>query len=168
MAKRRRRAVDPGDFEDPLSNYDVSIAEDEFERALAENTVTEIETKPFETVTADTSIGDVVAIMAAKDIGCVLVVDDDRHIVGIFTQRDLLMQVVDNFDEVKGKPVGELMTTEPVVVHETDNAATAINLMSVGGFRHIPVLDVDEKVVGLVGPRRTTAYFQKYFPQDEK
>jgi len=166
MAKRNRRPVDPGDFEDPLKNYDVSAAEDEFERALAENSITDIETKPFKTVPTDTPIGDIVKLMADLEIGCVLVTNGENKLAGIFTQRDLLMNVVANFDAVKNKPVSELMTEGPVSVHETDNPATAINLMSTGDFRHIPVLDVDDKVVGLVGPRRTTAYLQQYFPKD--
>lgn len=166
MAKRNRRPVEDGDFEDPLKNYDVTIAEDEFERALAENTVNDMETKPFKTVPVDAPIGDVVRLMAELEIGCVLVTNGDNKLAGIFTQRDLLMKVVADFEAVKSKPVSELMTESPVSVHETDNAATAINLMSTGGFRHIPVLDVDDKVVGLVGPRRTTAFLQQYFPKD--
>lgn len=163
MAKRQRRPVEPGPFEDPLKNYDPSVAEDDFARALAENAVTDIETNPFKTVPAAATLEQVVQVMAQMDIGCVVVTDDDGKLVGLFTQRDLL-RVVDNYDANRQSPIGELMTPDPVAVHETDNPATAINLMSVGGFRHVPVLDVDGKVVGLVGPRRTTAYLQQHLP----
>ena len=164
MAKRQRRAPDPGDFQDPLKNYDASVAEDEFEEALADNTVTDLQITPFKTVAPATPLGDVVALMAELDIGCVLITCPDGKLTGLFTQRDLLMSIVDDFDRLKDKPIGEVMTADPVCVHETDNPATAINLMSVGGFRHVPVLDVDGRAVGLLGPRRMTAFLQRYFP----
>ncbi len=162
MAKRTRRPAEEGEFQDPLKNYD-SIDTDEFEIALREQHVTDIETKPFITMPPDSSIGDVVTKMAEMGIGCVLVTENDR-LVGIFTQRDLLMKVVEQYEQVKDKPVSEMMSPDPVAVHEIDSPAAAINLMAVSGFRHIPVLDVDECVTGLVGPRRTTKYLQKYFP----
>jgi CBS domain-containing protein len=84
--------------------------------------------------------------------------------VGIFTQRDVLMKIVHDYDRVKASPIRQVMTPDPVVVRDTDNPAKAINLMAVGGFRHIPVLDVDDRVVGLIGPRRATAYLKHHFP----
>ncbi len=54
-----------------------------------------------------------------------------------------------------------VMTPDPVCVYETDTPAKALNLMAVGSFRHIPVLDVDGKIVGIVGPSRTSAYLQE-------
>ena len=53
--------------------------------------------------------------------------------------------------------------TGPVVVYSTDVPAKAINLMTTSGFRHIPVLDVDDKLVGVLGPRRLTRYLNKHF-----
>lgn len=162
MAKRTRRPTEAGDFEDPLKNYEV-VDIDEFETALRDEHVTDIENKPFLTISPDSTVGAVVAKMAEKSVGCVLVTESER-LVGIFTQRDLLMKVAEHYEDVKDKPVRELMSADPVVVHETESPAVAINLMAIGGFRHVPVLDVDDRVTGLVGPRRTTKYLQKYFP----
>jgi len=55
----------------------------------------------------------------------------------------------------------EVMTANPLVVHETDSPGTALNLMAVQSFRHVPILSVDKKVVGIIGPRRLTDYLQK-------
>jgi CBS domain-containing protein len=162
MAKRQRRPIDQGDFEDPLKNYD-SIDVDDFEIALLEEQVSAIETKPFVTVDVATPMAEIVAQMAEKGIGCVLVTDNDQ-LAGIFTQRDLLNKVAERYEQVKDTPVSELMSPDPVAIHEIESPAVAINLMSVGGFRHIPVLDVDDHLIGLVGPRRTTKYLKKYFP----
>ena len=162
MAKRQRRPIDQGEFEDPLKNYD-SIDVDDFELALREEQVSAIETKPFVTVDVKTPLAEVVAQMAEKSIGCVLVTDNDQ-LVGIFTQRDLLNKVAECYEQVKDLPVSELMSPDPVSIHEIESPAVAINLMSVGGFRHIPVLDVDGHLVGLIGPRRTNQYLKKYFP----
>lgn len=161
MAKRTRRPTETGDFEDPLKNYD-SIDMDPFEAAMRDQAITDIEITPFITVTPHTPIENVVAKMAEMSVGCVLVTEGEK-LVGIFTQRDLLLKVAEQYDAVKDAPVRDLMSPDPVVVHEIESPAVAINLMAVGGFRHVPVLDVDDRVTGLVGPRRTTKYLQKHF-----
>jgi CBS domain-containing protein len=166
MAKRQRRPVDQGKFQDPLSNYDDAAQDDPFATGLADHQMDKVETNPFYKVLPTTPVGDVVQSMADADIGCVLVTSDESHILGIFTQRDLLNKVVDQFEQVKDQPIADMMTKDPSVIAETDSPATAINLMAVGGYRHIPVVDVNNKVVGLVGPRRTTAYLQQFFPLD--
>jgi CBS domain-containing protein len=92
----------------------------------------------------------------------VLVAQEGR-LLGIFTQRDVLDKVADRFDQLKDRPVREVMTPDPLVVYETDNPATALSIMAEHGLRHVPVLDVDEKIVGVVSPKRVTAFLQKHF-----
>ena len=163
IPKRHRKPVDDGEFSDPLKNYDIAKAQDELERALCDGVIRDLSISPFCSVSPISTIEQAVRKMAGMNIGCLLVIENDK-LVGIFTQRDLLMKVIDNFEAMKGKLIREVMTPDPVVVRDTDSPAKAINLMATGGFRHIPVLDVDDKVVGLIGPRRTTEYLQMHLP----
>jgi len=78
----------------------------------------------------------------------------------VFSERDVLNKIADCFEQVKDQPVSQFMTPQPVVVHESDSSAKALNLMAVGGFRHVPLLDLDDKVVGVIGPRRITNYLK--------
>lgn len=99
------------------------------------------------TVTPDTPLRKVVKVLAESGLSCVIVVDEQSRVVGIFSERDLLMRAGVDFESALDKPVADYMTPDPVVL-PTDAAITyALQRMIIGDFRHLPV--VDEK--GLVG-----------------
>jgi len=162
MAKRKRRKPQPGEFEDPLSNYNPPSYEDELERSLCEGQMDVFNTTPIATVPPSASIQSAMKLMDELGVACLLIVAGDR-IMGVFSERDVLNHLADNFDALKDHPVSEVMTIDPSCVHETDIPAQALNLMAVGGFRHVPILNMDEKLVGVLGPRRVTAYIRKHF-----
>ncbi len=162
--KRKRRSAQSGEFVDPLKDYSAPQYEDDLERTLGEETVLALKTKPFLTLDSATTVEQILRVMADEDIACVLVTEDDR-LVGIFSERDVLYKVAERFEQIKNDPVKTVMTHNPVAVHETDSPAKAINLMAVGGFRHVPIVDVNDKVVGILGPRRVTAYLNKNIPE---
>ena len=163
MAKRRvRRGPQKGDFEDPLKNYSPPEDADEFEQSLIDGKVRDLKIEPFMAVEPTMSVVEVLQRMAELDIACVLIVENER-LRGIFSERDVLTKVVDRFAQIKDRPVQEVMTSDPAVVHRTDSPAKAINVMAVSGFRHVPILNVDDKVVGVLGPRRITTYLRNFF-----
>lgn len=162
MPKRNRRPAEDGEFSDPLKHYGNAATLDDLERRLLQSTVADMPITPIDTVSPIATIEHAVQRMAEANVGCLLVVEHGR-LVGIFTQTDLLLRVVDRYEQIKGTLLRDVMTPDPIVVRDNDSPAKAINLMSMGGFRHIPVLDVDDHIVGLVGPRRTTAYLRQHF-----
>jgi len=162
MARRPRRPIDPHEFDDPLSNYNSPPYSDEFERVLSETKVQEMEIHPFFQVTPATTVGQTIRDMAKQDLFCALIVENDR-LLGIFSERDVLTRVGDAFENMQDRPVSELMTSNPVTVYITDPPAKVLNLMAEGGFRHIPVLDVDEYPVGILGPRRIIRLLNEQF-----
>ncbi len=157
--RRKRRSTPPAVFEDPLKDYSPPKYEDELERSLCEDRVDVIKTRPFTTIDADTPIEQALRTMAELDVACLLITERD-HLVGIFSERDVLFRVAHQYEQIKGQPVREVMTGRPAAVYETDTPAKAINLMATGGFRHVPILNIEERVVGIIGPRRVTAYLQ--------
>ena len=161
MAKRKRRPTQPGDFEDPLSNYDPPVYADELERALSEATVGTMRIRPFTTVPPDTLISKAIAIMAENDFFGLMVVENDR-LVGIFSERDVLDKIAENFEATKNRPISDFMTPDPRCVYETASPAQALNLMAVGDFRRVPVLGVDDQVVGIIGPKRVTTFLEEF------
>lgn len=106
-------------------------------------------------------VADAVKLMREKRVGCVLVCEQ-RLIVGIFTERDLLRRVLS-----KGKsldtPMQECMTPDPVTVHPKDSISSAIKHMQKGGYRHLPVV-IDEKPVGILSVKRIVHYLVEHFP----
>lgn len=138
-----------------LTNYDP------LEEALLERPVAEIRTRPFLSVPPQTSVQAAMELMVAKRVGCVLVVDGDR-LVGLFSERDVLDRVAERYREVRESPIAEFMTTNPAVVYDDDPAAAALCAMAACGYRHVPVLDLDEKITGLVGPLRMLTFIQEH------
>ena len=148
------------EFVDPLQNYDPKKYNDPLEKALAEETVAAIQTTPVATVTPDTPVHSAIRTLAGLKVSCLLVVDDGK-LVGVFSDRDVLERVALEYDYVKDHRVGELMTTNPVFVYLSDSAAAALSIMAVSGFRHVPVTDIEQKVVGIVSPQRVAEFLRR-------
>jgi CBS domain-containing protein len=99
--------------------------------------------------------------MRENRVGCVLVVDG-ASLVGIVTERDLLMKLQGaDLD----RSVDELMTRDPETLHPDDPIAYALNLMSDGGFRHVPLVDAQHRPVGVVSVKDVVNYLADFFPK---
>ncbi len=156
---RKRNPVEPGEFEDPLSNYDPPAYADEMERVLCETEVQQMRIQPLACIEKDATVQDALDMMKKYECSSVIVKDAGKA-VGIFSARDVLNKIAHD-PSTRPKPITAYMTQDPQKVYATDCPAKAINLMAVGGFRHIPVLDVDDNVVGILGPRRTTQFLEE-------
>jgi CBS domain-containing protein len=150
------------DFQDPLQNYDPKVYNDPLEKALAEETVGAIQSTPVAMVTPETPVHAALQTLARLKVSCLLI-EDQSKLVGVFSDRDVLERVALEYDQVKDRPVRELMTANPVVVYESDSAAAALSIMAVSGFRHVPVTKVDGTIVGIISPQRVTEFLRKHF-----
>ncbi len=148
------------DFNDPLENYDPKQYNDPLERALAEDSVLNIQSTPFASVPPETPVREAVQQLAELNVACLLV-EEDGKLQGVFTDRDVLYHVALEFDQVRDRPVREVMTADPVFVRETDSAGAALCVMAVSGFRHVPVLSLNETILGIVSPQRVTKFLRE-------
>ncbi len=89
--------------------------------------------------------------MARREVGAVLVVDDDR-LVGIFTERDIVFRVVARGLDSTTTPLGEVMTRDPKTIAPEKSYGVAMLLMHENGFRHLPVVQ-NEAPIGIVSSR---------------
>ncbi|MGE0616030.1 MAG: cyclic nucleotide-binding/CBS domain-containing protein [Bacteriovoracia bacterium] len=103
------------------------------------------------TVDESETILSVVQTMAKQNIGAVIVVNQKKHPVGIFTERDLLKRVVAAKVSID-QPVAAAMTKELVCVQMHDELGELPQLMMNGKFRHLPVVD-EFKIVGILSMR---------------
>lgn len=87
--------------------------------------------------------------MHAKPVGSVLVIDDEGHLAGIFTGRDVVHRVVAKGRSAKSTRLVDVMTEDPVVMKPDQSAIEALRLMWDGGFRHVPVVD-GNRLLGVV------------------
>jgi CBS domain-containing protein len=160
MRPKRGAKSSDQEFNDPLSNYDGPDYADELERTIAEESVSVMQTTPFDTITPDTTIKAAMEHMAERNIASLIIADSDGRLAGIFSERDVLTKVADEYASIKDEPVSSVMTPQPMSVYVTDSPGKAMNLMATMSIRHVPILDVDDKVVGVLGPRRVTTFLK--------
>ena len=85
------------------------------------------------------NLKDVINTLNDKHIGCVTVLNADDETIGIFTERDVLRKIVGNNLDLTKEIVDNYMTKGPDVLSENDPIAFALNKMSDGGYRHVPI-----------------------------
>ncbi len=103
-------------------------------------------------VAAAASVAEAVDVMASRDVGAVLVLADDGRIAGVFSERDLLLRVVNAGRDPKTTPVSLAMTRDVRFVSPGTTIEAALALMHVHRFRHLLVID-GPKIHGLVSMR---------------
>lgn len=110
--------------------------------------VLEAKSHHVEKVDLSATVASAVGLMNEREIGSVLVFDGAR-LVGIFTERDVLVRVVGERRDPTTVRVGAVMTPTPKVIEPTTTVGQALALMTARRHRHLPVVD-GERVVGLV------------------
>jgi CBS domain-containing protein len=108
--------------------------------------------QPALTISPDADVTEAAARMVERDIGCLPVVDHGA-LVGIVTRADLLAQeAVRGYGPLPLRDPGvrSAMRETPVTVREDDDLLEAAQHMQNGGFRHLPVIDGERRVVGVL------------------
>jgi CBS domain-containing protein len=89
-----------------------------------------------------------IKILADKKIGALLVTSNGR-IEGILSERDIVRVLGERGAAVLDEPVSAVMTRKVVSCREADTVSAIMEMMTLGKFRHLPVVE-DGKVVGLI------------------
>lgn len=147
------------EFEDPLSNYDPPEYSDQLAESLSEMPVSSMWLIPFAEVSPETTVEEAVQALAGLGVSSLLVMEHGK-LTGIVTERDVLMRAADQFDAVRKSAVRDIMTANPVVIYEANPSATALAAIAASGYRHVPVLDAQDRVVGMASPRRVFRFLQ--------
>ena len=108
------------------------------------------------------TVADAVAMMRKEKVGCVLIIEEG-HLHGIFTERDLMRRVL-ALALPLSTPLARVMTSKPVTVQPQDSIAMAIRRMQEGGYRHLPVVDGSQRPVGILSVKRIVQYLAEHFP----
>lgn len=88
-------------------------------------------------------------IMSEKDVGALLVIDDEENLVGIFSERDYARKVILKGKSSKDTSVGELMTDVVFSLDPQDTIQDCMALMTTKHIRHLPVIK-NERLIGIV------------------
>ncbi len=107
---------------------------------------------PLVTVHGRASVMDAVRTMHQEHIGAVAVVDDNT-LIGIFSERDLMNRVVLEQLDPERIRVSDVMTSPVITIDRSATADDALKLMDEKHIRHLPVLNTDGKLAGMVSIR---------------
>ena len=95
------------------------------------------------------SLVEAAQVMRDRDVGDVVVMNDDGSVYGILTDRDLVIRAVAEGLDLRQTPLSEICTDELVTLTSSDPVARAIETMSDEAIRRLPVVD-DGSLVGIV------------------
>ncbi len=103
------------------------------------------------TAPPETSVSCAARLMADRNVGAVVVAEND-HLLGIFTERDVVFRVVAKGRDPDTTPLREVMTTSPKTLGADKSYGHALVMMQENGFRHVPVIEND-RVIGVITAR---------------
>ncbi|MCH8829173.1 MAG: CBS domain-containing protein [Planctomycetes bacterium] len=135
--------------EQPLVEFDPSG--NELEKSISRHAIEVLSPKSPVTVESSISLKEAVARMVERNIGCLLVVDNDV-LVGIVTERDVLNHMASaeaNLDAL----VFDVMTQSPTTITSQDSIAYTLHAMDLGGYRHMPIVDDTGRPHGIISVR---------------
>ncbi|KAK0663432.1 hypothetical protein QBC41DRAFT_329235 [Cercophora samala] len=119
-------------------------------RKAPPGTVLALKPSPALQIKPATTVSEAAQLMAAKREDCVLVTDDDERIAGIFTAKDLAFRVVGAGLKAANVTIAEIMTKNPLCARTDTSATDALDLMVRKGFRHLPVMDENQDISGVL------------------
>lgn len=106
-------------------------------------------TKQVASIAPDQTVMRALEIMAEYDVGALLVLDG-KHLAGVFSERDYARKVILQGKSSKHTLVSEIMSEKVVYVTLDETIEECMAIMTEKHFRHLPILDADENVVGII------------------
>jgi CBS domain-containing protein len=98
---------------------------------------------------SDASLIEAAKTMRDNDIGDVLIMEPDGRLIGIVTDRDMVVRGIANEKEVRSTTIADVCSPDLVAVDADDDADRAVQVMRQRAIRRVPVMD-DGQVVGVV------------------
>jgi len=112
---------------------------------------------PVVSVTADTPAQEAATQLLDRDISSLVVTDAENDLVGILTTTDFVRMIADETVAAE-TTVADYMTTSVVTVTANDSVDAVAETMVQRGFHHLPVVDDESGVIGMVTTTDVTAY----------
>jgi CBS domain-containing protein len=91
-----------------------------------------------------------------------LLITQKGKLTGIITERDLVRRVISQKRDIKYLTAGQVMTAQPETLTAEDPIAFALNLMHLGHYRHIPLVDEENEPVGIITSKDIIKYISQF------
>jgi CBS domain-containing protein len=100
----------------------------------------------------DDMVAKVAQLMQSENIGSIPVIENEQtqKLVGIVTDRDLVLKIIAKGQDAKSTKVEAVMTRQVVTCHAEDDFQKALDAMAKHQLRRIPIVDNNNKIVGII------------------
>ena len=162
----------PEEFDDRVDEVyfqELGEARRAFDSALLRRPASILAARKPIVLSPQSSVTDAIRAMQREHRGCVLISEDGSHntpLVGIFTERDVLLKIVDRGRNPAVLPLSEVMSPDLECLGEDSSVAWVLNRMSAGGFRHVPVVDRKGHPVTVISVRDVVDFLVDHFPRE--
>ncbi len=146
-----------------LTSLHPPVPATEVERSLLRDRVRTLEPRSPIVVEPCMPVRQVLKMMVDYKIGCVLVVQNS-HILGIFSERDALRKINEDAPQAGERPVSEFMTPQPETLDPDAKIAFAVQRMDLGSYRHVPIVDENGRPTGVISVRDILRYLTDIMP----
>ena len=113
----------------------------------------------------DTTLRQALDLMHREKSGYIVICDEHLHVLGMFTERDVLMKVLRKGVDLK-EPVKKYMNTELVELTKADTIGAAIDAMNQYNVRHIPLVDDIGQMTGVLSIRTIANFLSELVPTE--
>ena len=110
------------------------------------------ENRKIWTISKDQSVRQALILMSEKNIGAIIIVDNNDFPIGIFSERDYARKIILKGKSSKDTLLDEVMTKELITVTKNYKIDQCMKIMNEKGIRHLPVLE-NKKIVGIISIR---------------
>jgi CBS-domain-containing membrane protein len=147
--------------------YSESLETDfrKLEGALLSDTVTLLAPNEPIRLTEQATVHEAISQMAEKRRAAVCIVDRESRLIGIFTERDLLQRVAVPGRDLHTTQLAEVMTRDPETLAPDDLISYAINRLHNAGFRTLPLVDADQRPIGIMTVNDIVQWLAELFPE---
>jgi CBS domain-containing protein len=94
-------------------------------------------------ISSDATLSEATRLLARRRIGAIVVRDETGALAGILSERDVVRAVADESVTALARPVSAYMTRAVATCSENDTVEDLMEMMTMGRFRHLPVVDND-------------------------
>jgi CBS domain-containing protein len=149
---------------DPAELIEAPSGDDRLRNSLERETISALHLGPAIAVAETATLEEAVENLQQHHIGCLLVSGPDGTLRGIFTERDLLTRVAGRKLEWSQCRVADFMTRDPETLRREDRIVWALNLMHMGGYRHVPLVDESNRPTGVISVKDIVEFIVDLMP----
>jgi CBS domain-containing protein len=123
--------------------------------------LTDLKLSPMTKIAPTATLEEAVAALRGGKVDILAVVDDEGHLLGVLSVRDVMTRVGADYASKMQTPVTQWMTKSPETLSPDAPINFAINMMDVGGYRHVPIVQHGH-LLGVVSTREVIKYLIRH------